>query len=124
MTEAVEGAADEAVTEGTAAVEETTEEAVTEEAAAVEEAVEEAITEEAATEEAATEDATQEAATDEASDPLSVAGFDLETVSTMIDENVSNPVLSTTLKQGVQAAANNPDALGTALEAVKAAIGQ
>ena len=53
-----------------------------------------------------------------------MAGFDYDQTVALIDENVSNPLLNTTLKKGLDAAKDNPELLQTALDAVKAAIGQ
>lgn len=58
-----------------------------------------------------------------ASDALTVENFDPEVVNQLIDQAPVGDETKTTLKQGVQAAADNPEMLQSALDQVKAAIG-
>ena len=103
---------------------------MTESADAVVETVTETATETAT--EAVTETATEteevvetttEVATETTADPLSVEGFDLAAVTGLIDGAGLSQVKSSLLKTALDAAKDNPEALGEALATVKAALG-
>ncbi len=54
---------------------------------------------------------------------LTVDGFDMEKVSTMLEESDLDAVQKGLLTEGLEAAQNNPEMLGTALEKIREALG-
>ena len=54
---------------------------------------------------------------------LTVDGFDMEKVSTMLEESDLGAVQKGLLTKGLEAAQNNPEMLGTALEKIREALG-
>lgn len=58
-----------------------------------------------------------------AADALTVENFDPETVKQLIDQSPLEAAQKETLKQGVQAAADNPEMVEAALTQVKSALG-
>lgn len=54
---------------------------------------------------------------------LDPANFDATKITAMIDASDLNPVVKSTLKSGVEAAAADPSKVTQALDAVKAALG-
>jgi colicin import membrane protein len=81
-----------------------------------------------ATADAATEAATgaADAMSDMGSDAMAAldpANFDATKITAMIDASDLNPVVKSTLKSGVEAAAADPSKVAQALDAVKAALG-
>lgn len=125
--EAVEEAADVVTTEVEAAVSEATD-AVEAQVEAVTEQVD-AVTEQADTmsEEAVdTAGTAVEEAASSASDMASlftVAGFDLDKVSGLIDSSTLGELQKTTLKTGLESAQNNPEVLTQVLGQAKSALG-
>ncbi|MCV6597297.1 MAG: hypothetical protein OIF40_09475 [Mangrovicoccus sp.] len=69
------------------------------------------------------EDVATDAMTDAAASALTVENFDPEVVNGLIDKAPLEETQKATLKQGVQAAADNPEMLQTALDQVKSALG-
>lgn len=72
---------------------------------------------------ASAKDVAQSAMSDTAASALTVENFDPEVVNQLIDQAPIEAAQKDTLKQGVQAAADNPEMLQAALDKVKVAIG-